>query len=587
VRGFRIELGEIEVRLAACAGVREAVVMAREDGARESAHGDKRLVAYLVAQDGVTLDASALRTALAAVLADYMIPSAFVTLDSLPLTANGKLDRRALPAPDQSALAIREYVEPVGAAEQALAAIWQELLGVPRIGRHDHFFELGGHSLLAVQLVSRVRQTLGDELPLREVFTQPTLAELATVLGGAARADLPPILPADRNADLPLSWAQQRLWFLDQLDHAAGAAYHLPAALRLHGALDRDALRATLDRIVARHEGLRTTFASGSDGPVQVIAPADAGFTLTEHDLRELHQLQREQALAQLNGAEAKALFDLAAGPLVRGQLIRLADDEHILLVTQHHVISDGWSMGILIKEVSALYTAFSQGQPDPLPPLAIQYADYAAWQRQWLQGDALHRQIGFWRTHLEGAPALLELPADRPRPAVQSHAGDRVALTIPAELATGLRGLAQRHGATLFMTLLSGWAVLLARMSGQQDVVIGTPVANRQRSELEAMIGFFVNTLALRVRLGEDPSVAQLLDQVKASTVAAYDHQDLPFEQVVEALRPPRSMSYSPIFQVMLSLNNVPSGGELNLPGLTLSPVESSQPPTSTCRCP
>jgi amino acid adenylation domain-containing protein len=581
VRGFRIELGEIEARLAACAGVREAVVVAREDGARESAHGDKRLVAYLVAQDGVTLDASALRTALAAVLADYMIPSAFVTLDSLPLTANGKLDRRALPAPDQGALAIREYVEPVGAAEQALAAIWQELLGVPRVGRHDHFFELGGHSLLAVQLVSRVRQTLGDELPLREVFTQPTLAELATVLGGAARADLPPILPADRNADLPLSWAQQRLWFLDQLDHAAGAAYHLPAALRLHGALDRDALCATLDRIVARHEGLRTTFANGPDGPVQVIAPADCGFTLTEHALRELHQLQREQALAQLSAAEASTPFDLAAGPLVRGQLIHLADDEHILLVTQHHVISDGWSMGILVKEVSALYTAFCQGQPDPLPPLTIQYADYAAWQRQWLQGDTLQQQIEFWRTHLEGAPALLELPADRPRPAVQSHAGDRVALTIPAELAAGLRGLAQRHGATLFMTLLSGWAVLLARMSGQEDVVIGTPVANRQRSEVEAMIGFFVNTLALRVRLGEDPSVAQLLDQVKASTVAAYDHQDLPFEQVVEALRPPRSMSYSPIFQVMLSLNNVPSGGELNLPGLTLSPVESSQQTT------
>jgi amino acid adenylation domain-containing protein len=573
IRGFRIELGEIEARLAACAGVREAVVLAREDVA-----GDKRLVAYLVAQDGVTLDTAALRTALAEVLADYMIPSAFVTLDSMPLMANGKLDRRALPAPSQSALVTREYVAPIGATEQALAEIWQDLLGVPRVGRHDHFFELGGHSLLAMQMVSRLRQRLDVELPLRALFTQPTLAGLAAVVDQAGQSTLAAIAPADRNNDLPLSWAQQRLWFLDQLDHAAGAAYHMPAALRLTGALDRDALRATLDRIVARHEGLRTTFAAGASGPVQVIAPAGCGFALAEHDLRGLEQPEREQALAELRAAEAAAPFGLAAGPLIRGQLVRLADDEHILLVTQHHIISDGWSVGVLVKEMSVLYAAFSQGQPDPLPPLAIQYADYAIWQRQWLQGDTLHRQIDFWRTHLEGAPALLELPADRPRPAVQSHAGGSVALTIPAELAAGLRSLAQRHGATLFMTLLGGWSILLARMSGQDDVVIGTPVANRQRTEIEALIGFFVNTLGLRVQLGEDPSVAQLLAQVKASTVAAYSHQDLPFEQVVEALRPPRSMSYSPIFQVMLSLNNVPTGGGLSLPGLTLAPVESSQ---------
>jgi amino acid adenylation domain-containing protein len=572
IRGFRIELGEIEARLAACAGVREALVLARED-----VPGDKRLVAYLVAQDDVTLDAAALRSALAEVLADYMMPSAFVTLDSLPLTANGKLDRRALPAPDQSALVTREYVTPIGATEQTLAEIWQDLLGVPRVGRHDHFFELGGHSLLAVQMVARLRQRLDVELPLRALFTQPTLAGLAAIVDQAGQSTLSAIPPADRNAALPLSWAQQRLWFLDQLDHAAGAAYHMPAALRLSGTLDRDALRATLDRIVARHEDLRTTFAGSPDGPVQVIAPADCGFALAEHDLRDLEQPEREQALARLSAAEANTLFDLAAGPLIRGQLIRLADDEHILLLTQHHVISDGWSMGILVREVSVLYAAFSQGQPDPLPPLAIQYADYASWQRQWLQGDTLHQQIDFWRSHLEGAPALLELPADRPRPAVQSHAGGRVALTIPAELAAGLRSLAQRHGATLFMTLLGGWSILLARMSGQDDLVIGTPVANRQRTEVEALIGFFVNTLALRVQLGEDPSVAQLLDQVKARTVAAYSHQDLPFEQVVEALRPPRSMSYSPLFQVMLSLDNMPSGGELSLPGLTLAPVESS----------
>jgi amino acid adenylation domain-containing protein len=572
IRGFRIELGEIEARLAACAGVREALVLARED-----IPGDQRLVAYFVPAGGAEPTPAELRAQLAADLPDYMLPAAFMRLDALPLTPNGKLDRKALPIPGQDALSSRVYEAPTGPVEPVIAAIWQDLLGVPRVGRHDNFFELGGHSLLAVQMVSRLRQRLDVELPLRALFTQPTLAGLAAVVDQAGQSTLSAIPPADRNAALPLSWAQQRLWFLDQLDHAAGAAYHMPAALRLSGTLDRDALRATLDRIVARHEGLRTTFARAADGPVQVIAPSDCGFALAEHDLRDLDQAEREQALARLSAAEAAALFDLAAGPLIRGQLIRLADDEHILLVTQHHVISDGWSVGVLVKEVSVLYAAFSQGQPDPLPPLTVQYADYAFWQRQWLQGDTLHQQVAFWRTHLEGAPALLELPADRPRPVMQSYAGGSVALTIPAELAAGLRSLAQRHGATLFMTLLSGWSILLARMSGQDDIVIGTPVANRQRTEIEALIGFFVNTLALRVQLGEDPSVAQLLDQVKASTVAAYSHQDLPFEQVVEALSPPRSMRYSPIFQVMLSLNNVPTGGELSLPGLTLTPVETS----------
>jgi amino acid adenylation domain-containing protein len=571
LRGYRIEPGEIEVRLQACAGVRAALVLARDDG-----HG-KRLVAYVLLEEGATLDVQALRGQLAQHLADYMLPAAFVALATFPLTANGKLDHGALPAPDQSALVTRAYAAPLGATETALAELWRDLLGVPRVGRHDHFFELGGHSLLAVQMVARLRERLGVELPLRALFTQPRLEGLAAVVDQSGQATLSAIAPADRNAALPLSWAQQRLWFLDQLDHAAGAAYHIPAALRLRGALDRDALRATLDRIVARHEGLRTTFANCHDGPVQVIAPADCGFALAEHDLRALAQSEREQALARLSAAEANAPFDLAAGPLIRAQLMRLAEDEHILLVTQHHIISDAWSLGVLVEEVNVLYNAFSQGQLDPLPPLAIQYADYAVWQRQWLQGDTLEQQIAFWRTHLEGAPALLELPADHPRPAVPSYAGGSVPFAIPAELAAGLRSLAQRHGATLFMTLLSGWSILLARMSGQYDIVIGTPVANRQRTEVEALIGFFVNTLAVRVQLGEDPSVAQLLAQVKASTVAAYSYQDLPFEQVVEALRPPRSMSYSPIFQVMLSLNNVPSGGELSLPGLTLSPVRSS----------
>jgi len=380
---------------------------------------------------------------------------------------------------------------------------------------------------------------------------------------------------ADRSAALPLSWAQQRLWFLDQLDHAAGAAYHIPAALRLRGALHRDALQATLDRIVARHESLRTTFVHTDADPVQVIAPADTSFALAEHDLRLLAGTDQQEAVHRLTAEEAAAPFDLARGPLIRGRLLRLAEDEHILLVTQHHIISDGWSIGVLIGEVATLYSAFQQGLADPLPPLAIQYPDYASWQRQWLQGDALQEQADFWRNQLDGAPALLELPTDRPRPAVQSYSGGRVAITLPTELGAGLRALARRRGATLFMTLLAGWAIVLSRLSGQSDVVIGTAVANRQRAEIESLIGFFINTLALRVKPEADASVAQLLDQVRATTLAAYAHQDLPFEQVVEAVNPPRSLNHSPLFQALFTFDNTPSGSAPTLPGLNLEAIE------------
>jgi amino acid adenylation domain-containing protein len=383
-----------------------------------------------------------------------------------------------------------------------------------------------------------------------------------------------PIARVDRSAALALSYAQQRLWFLDQFDHAAGAAYHMPAALRLTGQLDKPVLRRVLDRIVARHESLRTCFVDLDGMPVQQIAAAGVGMALGECDLSQLAGDQRESAMQRLSDDEAVAPFDLAAGPLIRGQLLRLAGDEHVLLITQHHIISDGWSIGVLVREISALYAAFSAGQADPLPPLAIQYADYAAWQRGWLQGDVLHAQSAFWKEQLTGAPALLELPSDRPRPAQQSYAGASVALTLDAPLTAGLKALGQKHGATLFMTLLAGWAALLARLSGQDDVVVGTPVANRQRTEVEGLIGFFVNTLALRVKLDGDPTVAQLLAQVKAHTLGAYDHQDLPFEQVVEAAQPVRSMSHSPLFQVMLSLDNAP-GGELQLPGLRIGAIE------------
>ncbi|MEB1529286.1 non-ribosomal peptide synthase/polyketide synthase, partial [Xanthomonas sp. WHRI 7945] len=573
IRGFRVELGEIEAKLSACAGVREAAVIVREDVA-----DDRRLVAYVVAQPGMAPSAAELRMQLSQDLPEYMIPSAFVGLDALPLTPNGKLDRKALPAPDQSAIASRDYQAPVGDSEQMLAGLWQELLGLKQIGRADHFFELGGHSLLAVRLVARLRAMLGIDVPLRDVFARPILSELAQLVSGATVSSQAAIVPVQRDMALPLSWAQQRLWFLDQLDDGAGAAYHIPTALRLSGVLDQAALQASLDRVVARHESLRTTFVSVDGEPRQTIAPADSGFALTRHDLRELEIVAQAIAVAELSESEARAHFDLACGPLIRGRLLQLAEREHLLLVTQHHIVSDGWSIGVLVREVSALYAAFSQGHADPLPALQLQYADYAAWQRQWLQGDALQTQIGFWRDHLRGVPTLLELPTDRPRPALQRYIGDRAQVRVPEALTAALRTLSARHGATLFMTLLAGWSTLLSRLSGQHDVVIGTPVANRQRAEIEPLIGFFVNTLALRVDLSSAPSVAELLAQIKSTTLGAYAHQDLPFEQVVEILQPERSLSHSPVFQVLLALNNVPAGEAATLPDLALSVVDAAQ---------
>ncbi|WP_460908686.1 amino acid adenylation domain-containing protein, partial [Paraburkholderia jirisanensis] len=572
IRGFRIELGEIEALLTRCEGVREAVVIAREDQP-----GNQRLVAYLTAHEGYELSVARLRNRLGAALAEYMVPAAFVVLAELPLNPNGKVDRRALPAPDSSALVTRAYVAPQGSIEVAVAEIWQDLLDLEQVGRYDHFLELGGHSLLAVQLLSRLRKMLGVRIALRDFFAQPTVESLARIVTCATRAPLPALVKAERSEVLPTSYAQQRLWFLNELDHAAGAAYHMPAALRLQGELQRDALRATLDRVVARHEILRTSFAVHDDYPVQRIAPPDTGFALVETDLRALDPLAQHNEVERISQLEASAPFDLANGPLIRGQLLQLGEADHILLVTQHHIISDGWSIGLLVDEVSTLYAAFCQQQPDPLPALPVQYADYAAWQRQWLQGDVLKQQLEFWKSHLHGAPALLDLPADRARPAVQSYAGDSVPFALSPQLSDALRQLSQQHGTTLFMTLLAGWAVTLGSFSGQHDIVVGTPVANRQHPDLEKLLGFFVNTLAIRVRFTENSSIEQLLAQVRETALAAYAHQDLPFEQVVEALQPVRSLSHSPIFQVMLSMNNTPDV-ELSLPGLALSSVPQAQ---------
>ncbi|HEU4881057.1 MAG TPA: amino acid adenylation domain-containing protein [Longimicrobium sp.] len=564
IRGFRVEPGEIEARLLEHAGVRGAVVTVREE-----APGDRRLVAYYLADEPVAVDA--LKAHLSDRLPGYMVPAAYVLMDTYPLTPNGKVDRQALPAPEGDAYAAHEYAAPVSGIEEAVAAIWAELLGAERVGRRDQFFELGGHSLLAVRVVSRVRQVLGVEAELGDLFVRPVLADFARGLETAARAEAPAITAVNRSAAIPLSFAQQRLWFLERLGDL-GSTYHIPARLRLHGELDRDALVGALDRIVARHEALRTTFAEVDGVPQQRIAPAEAsGFTLVQHDLNGAADAEAE--LQRLLSEEARAPFDLERGPLFRGRLIRLAADDHVLLITMHHIVSDGWSMGVLVGELSALYAAHVQGREADLPELPVQYADYAAWQRGWIRGELLDRQASYWERALAGAPELLELPTDRARPQKQDFAGDSVDVALDEELTAALKALSQRHGATLFVTLLAGWATVLARLSGQDDVVVGTPSANRRRREIEELIGFFVNTLALRVDLSGAPTVADLLGQVRARALEAQRNQDIPFEQVVERVSPARSMGHHPLFQVVFSWQNAPDV-RLDLPALHLGPV-------------
>ncbi|HEV3051100.1 MAG TPA: amino acid adenylation domain-containing protein, partial [Longimicrobium sp.] len=566
VRGYRIELGEIEARLAEHPGVRAPVVLVRED-----VPGDRRLVAYYLADEAVAVDA--LKSHLAERLPGYMVPAAYVWMETYPQTPNGKVDRKALPAPEGDAFAARGYEAPSGRVEEAVAAIWAELLGVERIGRGDDFFELGGHSLLAVRVVSRVRQALGVETLTRDLFERPVLADFARGLQTAARAEAAAIVPVERSGPIPLSFAQQRLWFLEQFGKL-GSTYHIPMRLRLRGDLDRGALVRALDRIVARHEVLRTGFPTVDGEPVQRIAPVEeSGFRLMEHDLRA--SADAEDDLSRLVQDEANAPFDLARGPLFRGRLVRMAADDHVLLLSMHHIVSDGWSVGVLFRELGALYAAFARGEPDPLPPLPVQYADYAAWHRRWVEGPVLAAQADYWRETLAGAPELLELPTDHPRPAKQDFTGASVKVELDEALTAGLRTLSQRHGTTLFMTLLAGWAAVLSRLSGQDDVVIGTPTANRGRAEVEELIGFFVNTLPLRVDLSGALTVAGLLNRVKSLALEAQQNQDIPFEQVVELVQPARSLAHTPLFQVTFAWQSGPGAG-LALPGLRLAAVGS-----------
>ncbi|RKH74771.1 non-ribosomal peptide synthase/polyketide synthase [Corallococcus aberystwythensis] len=564
VRGLRIELGEIEAALEQHPGVRQAVVVAREDVA-----GDKRLVAYVARRSDAGVDTSALRSRLHEKLPEYMVPSAFVLLEALPLTPSGKVDRKALPAPEATASA-SEYIAPRTATEAKLAGLWADVLRVPRVGARDHFFELGGHSLLATQLVSRVRAAFGVELALRTVFEAPTLEALARRLDASGEQVLasrvPALVPVPRTGALPLSFAQQRLWLIEQIDPGS-PVYNMPIALRLSGALDLDALRRGLEALVHRHEALRTTFREDPSGPVQIIS-APSVFPWEVIDLRGQHQDEARRRAE----AEAVRPFALTTGPLLRASLLILEEREHLLLLTVHHIVSDGWSLGVMVREMAELYRAFTSGEPSPLEPLPFQYVDHAAWQRQALQGEALEAQLQYWRQHLD-PHAVLELPTDRPRPAQLDSRGARASLLLPLAVTQRLKQVALHEGRTLFSVLLAAFNVLLQRYSGQEDITVGTPVAGRSRSELEGLIGLFVNTLALRTDLSGDPSFRQLLGRVHDAALGAFAHQDVPFEKLVEVLQPQRSLSHSPLFQVMFALQNTPMSA-VSLPGLRMEPL-------------
>ncbi|MBA3947501.1 MAG: amino acid adenylation domain-containing protein, partial [Herpetosiphonaceae bacterium] len=568
LRGFRIELGEIETLLLAHPNVQACVVVAREDRP-----GDQRLVAYVVTQPGQSLiDEQALREWLQTTLPEYMLPSAFVVLDQLPLTPNGKLDRRALPAPAETAPAA-SFVAPRTPLEQQLANMWGEVLDRSPIGVTDNFFALGGHSLLATQLVQRLRTALKVEVPLRALFEHPTIAALAAHLALLHTLTLEPSLqPVPRDGVLPLSFAQQRLWFLDQLEPGT-ATYTIPAALRLHGQLDDAALEHSFTTLVARHEVLRTTFPLVDGQPVQYIAPP-APCPISRVDLQAVPAEQREAEAHRLAQVEIQRPFDLAQGPLIRIALLRLSSDDHVLVLALHHSISDGWSTSVLVRELAIAYLAFHQGQVPELPPLPIQYADYAVWQRGWLTGAVRDQQLAYWQQQLRGPLPVLDLPTDHPRPPIQTFHGATVTLMLPPALATALSQFSQEAEATLFMTLLAAFQTLLYRYTGQTDLLIGSPIAGRTRAETEGLIGFFVNTLVLRTDLGGNPPFRELLARTRDTALQAYDHQDLPFEMVVEAVQPARDLSRSPLFQVMLVLQNLPPA-TLELPQLQLTSLQ------------
>ena len=554
IRGFRIELGEIETVLERHPSVQNCVVVVRED-----APGDKRLVAYVVPATAATVSPAALRELVGQHLPDYMTPTAFVQMERLPLSPNGKVDRKALPAPEPSREDTESFVGPRNAVELKLAEIWAEVLRLPEVGVYDNFFRLGGHSLLATQVVSRVRKWLNVELPLRAMFEAPTIADLAVRVEHLQvdHHTLTPMWPVSRDRSLPLSFAQQRLWFLDQLEPNS-TFYSIPLKIRLSGSLRMELLATVLNEIVRRHEVLRARFLVKGDLPIQVIAD-EISIELPVEDLGFLPPSSQEAAIRRMATENALHEFHLDTGPLIHANLLRLDEREHVLLLNVHHIVFDGWSRHILLSELAALYDAYCDGRSSPLPELPLQYADYAVWQQQHLRGEVLERLLSYWKHKLTGAPPTLDLPTDRPRPAIETFRGAVKLVAFPKRLSDEVARTSRHLGSTPFMTLLAAFQSMLKRYSGQDDIVLGAAIANRNHAEVEGMIGFFANTLVLRTSLAGDPSFRELLERVKDTALGAYAHQDLPFERLVEELRPERSLSHNPLFQVLFSLENTP----------------------------
>ena len=556
VRGVRVEIDEIENLLRNHQAIEDVAVVARDDSS-----GSNYLCAYVVPSEEIK--PAHLRAFLGAYLPDAMIPSAYVIMEKLPRTISGKVDRKSLPVPQQlSSDRQQSLVPPRTAVEEILVNIWARTLGLEQVGIQDNFFELGGHSLLATQVNSQVRNTFQVELSLGDLLQAPTIAGLAERIAliqqrGRQGSVIPPLQPLSHGNCFPLSFAQQRLWFIDQFDPES-SAYNLQGALRIQGNLDKSALERALQEIVRRHEALRTTFSMRDNRPVQIIGPS-IRIALLQEDLSALPANEQEAEIRKRAKGEAQKPFQLSRGPLLKALLLQLGQDVHILLLVMHHIVFDIWSLGVFHRELAELYTAFSSGKQAGLPDLPVQYADFTLWQREWLQGELLADLVAYWKQQLAGAPELLELPADRPRPAVQRFEGAHHSFVLPQPLVRSLKTLSRQSGCTFFMTLIAAFQTLLARYTGQTDIVVGTPIANRMRSELEGLIGFFVNTLVLRTDLSGDPTFHELLARVREVTLGAYAHQDMPFEKLVEVLRPARDLSHTPLFQVAFVLQNAP----------------------------
>jgi amino acid adenylation domain-containing protein len=568
VRGFRIELGEIEAALQQLSMVQESVVLVRED-----VPGNQRIVAYIVCSTDEKPDTEDLKRALREKLPEYMVPSVFITLPTMPLTPNGKIDRRALPTPEEQDEARGAQADSARRPmEELLTMYWCDVLGLNHVGVHDNFFELGGQSLLAMRLISRIRAELQVEITLKHLFEAQTIAGLAEKIDQLMRAAqhvaTPPLVPRADDEKLQLSFAQQRLWFIDQLE-PGNAAYNIPLALQLDGKLNRDALAYSLQEIVRRHETLRTTFVVEDELPVQVIHPSDI-FQMNSIDLEEMPFESHEEHIRQLARREAELPFDLTVGPLLRATLIRCNDQKHILLLTMHHIASDGWSMGVLLRDMSTIYRAYVNGKQPSLPMLPVQYADVARWERMWMQGDLLQSHLDYWRHQLSGYE-VLQMPTDRPRSATPTSRGAAYQFELSRAVADALGVLNQQEGVTMFMTLLTVFQIILQRYCDQNDIVIGTDVAGRNRVEVENLIGFFVNQLVLRSDLSGEPTFRELLRHNRNMCMDAYVHQDIPFEKLVEELKPKRGQNMAPFFQVKFLLQNLPIGASQELPDITV----------------